>query len=370
MSGLSAQLLAVLANGWLAASALLLLALAVDRPALLPPRARHLGLLASIGTTVLLALGGGAGWGREAAWLSAGARGIQDAAIAVGPGSPAAAWLAPVWMAVALALLVREAGGHLRLRCLRRTCRPAAAGEREAASLPDGLPLLVGADGSPLALGLVRAAVYLPERCFRDLSPGSLRAVAGHEAAHARWRDPATWALARLARIVLWPVAPLWVLERRLHRASEEAADAAAAAESRLEARAEYCRTLLAVASWSEGRRWSRGAPAIAAGRLERRLRAVLRPRRPGRRQAAVAAAVTLATLALLAALPWARPERVYETPALGRELDSEAFLGRLEEAGVPVAREGKDRIRIVIPAGDERVERIVRETVREERRP
>lgn len=371
MNGMAAPLLAVLVNGWLAGSILLLLALVLDRRTVLPARARHMVVLACVVSTLPLALGAGAGWGGEAVRTATAGRVVQEVEIAVGPGSPAAGWIGPIWVAVAGVLLVREVVGHTRLRRVRHAWRPADPAERSAVGWPRGLPLSTGPGGAPLALGLLRPEVYLPERSFLELSPVGLRAVGAHERAHARWRDPATWAVARVVRIVLWPVLPLGLLERRLHRAAEEAADAAATAAAGREARAEYCRTLLVVAGWVSTRAVRGRIPAMAVRGLEGRLRAVLRPGPPGRRRGVAAAAGTLATLALLGALPWARPAAVPGEPTspLTGSVERQGVLDLLRKTRVAVSEEGDDPIRIVVPGRDERVQRL-RQVVVEEGPP
>ena len=173
MSAVAPALLAVLVNGWLAGSTLLLLALALDRPRLLSARARHLVLLGCLGTSALLAVRAREWWvgGVVAA---AGGGTIPSAEITLDGTWPVARWLAAVWLVVAAWLLVREGVGHRRLRRLRSTWRPAGRAERALVGWRGDprVRLLTGTGGAPLTLGLRRPAVYLPARSFRELPRG------------------------------------------------------------------------------------------------------------------------------------------------------------------------------------------------------
>lgn len=371
MSGIATYLLTVLFNGWLAAGTLLLVVLVLDRPSLLAARARHLVVLAAVAISAVLATGAGGGWGGAVLRAARPGQGFEPAEVSLGPADPMGAWIGPIWAAVAGALVLRELVGHRRLRRRRDGWRAASPSARAAAGWRDGFPLLTGAAGTPLALGIRRPAVYLPERSFRELSPPGLRSVAAHERAHARWRDPATWAAARLVRILLWPVLPLGLLERRLRRLAEEAADAEATAGADDGTRAEYCRTLLAVARWRSRDRASGPAPAMADVDLESRLRTVLRPRRPGRMAGPVVAASGLALAALLAFLPWTRPAPASALAGPGASGPSAAeratFLETLRNAGAEASWQD-DRIRIVIRDGDPELRHVVRQAVRDVR--
>jgi hypothetical protein len=227
MTDLAPRLVEVALNGWLAGLSLALLVLCLRGLRAGPARARHLAVLGAVALTALLALIPAADrW--TAIWEGIdGGPPAETLEVPVPSGSWPGAWVGPVWVAVAGLLLLREGIGHIRLRRLRQSWRPVARELRRALEWPDRIPLVTGGPeglATPLTVGLLRPAVYLPERALRELDPAKLAAVARHELAHARWSDPASWALVRVARILLWPVAPLWVLERLFHLEAEEAA--------------------------------------------------------------------------------------------------------------------------------------------------
>jgi hypothetical protein len=335
MSDLAPWLMEVALNGWLAGLALAFLALCLRGLRVAPPRARHLAVLAAVALTAFLALVPVTGrW--TAFWE--GVDGGPPAAsleVPVPPGAGFESWVGPVWATVAGLLLLREGVGHVRLRRLRQSWRPVAPEVRRALAWPDRLPLVTGGAAglaTPLTVGLLWPAVFLPERALRELEPAETLAVARHELAHARWRDPATWALARVARIVLWPVAPLWALERLLHLEAEEAADTAAVAGASDRGRTEYARMLVAVARWRSALPRFVGAPGIAETALAVRVRRLLTPAPPRRIAGVAGAAALILTLVGLAGMP--RFETRFGGP-------------RAERA---VSGTEKDNVRIVIP--------------------
>ncbi len=82
-------------------------------------------------------------------------------------------------------------------------------------------------EGSPMAWGLFRPAIVLPNRFFKQFTPAEQRVVLAHELAHLTSRDPEWYSIADLCRTLLWWHPAIWWARRRLHQTSEMAADEA-----------------------------------------------------------------------------------------------------------------------------------------------
>jgi hypothetical protein len=138
---------------------------------------------------------------------------------------PAADLFVPVvWIGGALLLLTRDAVGHLRLHRERWTDAPAEL--RALLDWPADVPLAIGSDApmtiGPMTIGLLRPRVVLPAQL--DFPLETMRRIAKHELAHARWRDPLVYAALRAVAAVFW-MSPLWLLLRWVRREREAAAD-------------------------------------------------------------------------------------------------------------------------------------------------
>jgi len=173
--------------------------------------------------------------------------------------------------------------------------------------------LLRGGPGAmPMALGVFRAAVLLPEDCD-EWSDERRRAVLTHELAHVQRLDCLTQALAHVACALYWFHPLAWLAARRLRVERERACDDLVL---RVGASGpDYAQELLQLA------RSLRASPSAAlAGvamarpsQLEGRLLAILDPRQerraPSRPAAAVAATLAGGLLVPVAAVePWSPP--------------------------------------------------------------
>jgi beta-lactamase regulating signal transducer with metallopeptidase domain len=78
---------------------------------------------------------------------------------------------------------------------------------------------------TPLAFGLHRPAVVLPERLIDAVSDEEMRDVLLHEMAHLSRRDPLVVLLQAVARALYWPIPTAHALIRALRRAGEELCD-------------------------------------------------------------------------------------------------------------------------------------------------
>jgi beta-lactamase regulating signal transducer with metallopeptidase domain len=168
--------------------------------------------------------------------------------------------------------------------------------------------LLVTADTpSPLGWGLRRPVILIdPATAARD---AEAEAVMAHEMAHVARHD---WPMLIVSRIVLalfWFNPLMWLLDRRLSDASEEAADMHAI---RRVDRASYAQTLLTSVRLAAGPGLP-ATPMVGRSNLGRRIRAVLDDPAPGARSGlwtatactvAMASALTIAALELLPAKP------------------------------------------------------------------
>jgi beta-lactamase regulating signal transducer with metallopeptidase domain len=139
-----------------------------------------------------------------------------------------------VWVVGLFIALLRVAAGWWRVAALGRAARPLDAG-RHGAALAEagralgtaGLPPIVIARGAagPLAVGVLRPRVVLPEGLTEALLPEALRDVLIHECAHLLRRDPWVGLLQRLAGAIFWPHPFVHYVNAQLSRAREEVCD-------------------------------------------------------------------------------------------------------------------------------------------------
>ncbi|MEM7473433.1 MAG: M56 family metallopeptidase [Planctomycetota bacterium] len=134
--------------------------------------------------------------------------------------------------------------------------------------------------GSPVVVGFGRGArILLPVGFVDDLSQEQLSQVLIHEVAHILRRDPMTQMFARFVIAVWWWCPLVWILDKKLRQASEEACDDFVI--SNFEP-AQYGTTLLTL-----GKLMNHGLPTVGTAgifgskwNLERRIRGILDPRR------------------------------------------------------------------------------------------
>ncbi|WP_422928824.1 M56 family metallopeptidase [Singulisphaera sp. PoT] len=147
---------------------------------------------------------------------------------------------------------------------LRRRSRLAPQSSRELLEqiIGDGRAtpdlLLSGRLAQPVAVGLLRPTIILPERFIEEEPRCRLEAALAHEWAHLRNGDLRWIALSGLLMPVLFAHPAYWWLRRRTREDQELLADAAAAT-----GRADYAEALL---SWA--RRMPRPLPLSVAGSL------------------------------------------------------------------------------------------------------
>ena len=199
-------------------------------------------------------------------------------------------WLAIVYFAGVLVLLLRLAFGTLRAHLLVR--RATLTGGRRTSA----------ACAAPITIGLLRPVVIFPQS-WCAWSPEQLSAVLIHEGEHVRRRDPLVQWLALLNRAIFWfhPVA--WWLERRLSALAEEVCDAAVI--QRGHDPRDYSQYLLELARavGQSGARVRALGMAMPGSSLPSRIRQILSSAPPPRltRVRAISLAVTLAGLSVMA---------------------------------------------------------------------
>lgn len=261
--------------------------------------------------------------------LTLGAAQPSTAATAEAPtGTPfgrRAAWVAlVVWMIGAGLLLGRLAYAVVVLERLRGRSRPLAGGRVEGlmAEVAGALGMRAAPRvrtserlAGPVACGVARPLILLPEDFAHRADDSQLRDVLIHEAAHLARLDPLFGLLQRLAGAIFWPHPLMVLLNRELTRAREEVCDNHVL---RLGDRARYARLLLDLA---ESFRASASPPALTAAgllparwRLADRVAGLLDERRDlmvrvDRRVSGGLIALTLLAVAPLAVLGTARRE-------------------------------------------------------------
>ncbi len=218
-----------------------------------------------------------------------------------------------IWLVGTIVLAARLVRGLLVLAELRRLARPIAIESRgsvaERVRTAMGLAELPTiADSSrlagPVALGVLRPMVILPEGWAESMTDDRLVAVLIHECAHIVRRDPLIGLLQRLVELIYWPHPLVHWLNHRLSRTREEACDDLVLAHADP---VDYAWTLLGLAEGREPARWPRGALALLgpAWRLEDRIAGILDPARtvaPRAPQALTFAAATILLTAGIAA--------------------------------------------------------------------
>jgi TonB family protein len=197
-----------------------------------------------------------------------------------GPDWPVALWISGAF----LVLLPALTGRLLLIRTMRRA-RPACDESwlvlvRELAHelgmrRPPRLLIMPGRV-MPLAFGLIRPAILLPEECS-EWTAMRKRIVLLHELMHVRRRD-GVWQLFANIITALWWFQPMtWLARRRLRQASEEACDAQVLAAGVRPS--DYATQLVDIARKSQLGLLSRAAICMARkDELEPRLVRILTP--------------------------------------------------------------------------------------------
>jgi beta-lactamase regulating signal transducer with metallopeptidase domain len=148
-------------------------------------------------------------------------------------------------------------------------------------ALGGGLPpiLISGRITGPVAVGIWRGAVVLPQGLAEMLTPEQLRHVLLHECAHVALRHGLGGMAQRLADLLFWPHPLVRLLGREMVVAREEICDNVALQET---GAACYARTLLAVAEGaSTAPEYASALALLGPGpSLEHRIAGLLDPRR------------------------------------------------------------------------------------------
>jgi beta-lactamase regulating signal transducer with metallopeptidase domain len=210
------------------------------------------------------------------------------AAIAPAPGGGRAwrGWLVIAWAAGALAALLPYLVSLAAAARMRRSARTVTDGPwaallgelAEAMGVGRRPALLVsGRAAVPMASGLVRPAIVLPESA-EAWPDARRRVVLLHELAHVRRLDLATRALAQAARAIHWFNPLVYLAARRLDAERERACDDLVLAAGMRAS--EYAAHLVEIARGiSAARRWGAWAAAVPMAepsRLEDRVHAIL----------------------------------------------------------------------------------------------
>jgi beta-lactamase regulating signal transducer with metallopeptidase domain len=193
-----------------------------------------------------------------------------------------AGWLVLLWGAGTLLLVTFTALGHLvAMRLLSgAAATPLPEPLRCRLGLPPRIPVQVtAATAQPVVAGVLRPRIVLPPT-FLDWPLAQQRAVIAHELAHIERGDVRTALACRLARALWWMHPLVWLLDRRVALAREQACDdRALGAESDANA-PNYAAALVAVAR--QVRASHRSPPPTLAmtstSQLAARVQSLLRP--------------------------------------------------------------------------------------------
>jgi bla regulator protein blaR1 len=169
--------------------------------------------------------------------VTATVRALRDRATAFA-ASPLARSLAGVfvllWIAGTAWRLLRLGFAWAAVRRMLRSARRLpVAHTAMPARMPVGVAVLVSERATvPMALGLTRPCVVLPERLVREADPSQVRHVIAHELAHVERGDLKALLIERVLLAIFWWSPLLHAAMRRLHEAREMACDDRAAGEA------------------------------------------------------------------------------------------------------------------------------------------
>lgn len=194
-----------------------------------------------------------------------------------------------IWLFGSLLLVFRAAAGWYRLAAVLRRARPVSAshfiapleGALQSLGVQGTRPtLLVSPEvASPLAAGLWRPRVVLPEAIPAHVTSDQLQQILVHEIAHVVRRDPAVVLLQHIVAVLFWLHPLVHVLNRRLAKAREEVCDNYVLGTTDAPT---YSRTLLLLAEMATTARPLPGSVPLFTSRwrLESRIAGILDERR------------------------------------------------------------------------------------------
>lgn len=143
-------------------------------------------------------------------------------------------WIAAIYLAGVMLMLLRLLAGHLRIARVRAAATPITTGPcvEFLARLTEQWNLKVrpvltcaGQIVVPQVTGLLRPTILLPASVLSSLSAGELELILAHELAHIRRYDLWVNLLQRLAEIVLFFNPALWYLSQRISLLREYCCD-------------------------------------------------------------------------------------------------------------------------------------------------
>ena len=220
-------------------------------------------------------------------------------------------WLAVGWLAGVAAFaciaLTKAARTILWLRRERRTL-PRTSGdsfEETFRSLrvkhPPRVWLIEGV-GQPFVWGILRGAIYLPDRFTRIEDEEHRRDILAHEISHVLRFDAAVNILQIIAQAIFWFHPLLWWANQRIRREREKCCDEMAIAHLGAKPK-DYSSAI--VRTLIQAQESARPVPSLAVAgpvkNIEERIRAMLRPGKRFHTHPSLAVATTVVLIALVA---------------------------------------------------------------------
>lgn len=195
--------------------------------------------------------------------------------------------LSALWLAVALLLLLYNAGSSILLKKKLRHAAPLSPGVYETAHLQ-----------TPFVFGVIRPAIYLPA----SLEEKNRKFVLTHERIHIRRRDYLIKLLAFSLSCIHWFNPLAWLSFFLMCQDMETACDERVVRQLGFSVRKDYAAALLSLAS---GKQITFGAPpAFGKNAVRSRVLHVLSCRQPAPWKRALAVCLLASCLLILAAVP------------------------------------------------------------------
>jgi TonB family protein len=167
---------------------------------------------------------------------------LNPAAVAPTPTWDAGAWLALIYLAGVVALLLRLGIARWRLRRQLRAATPLP-------SMMEGARIWRHPTLGPCVAGVWRPRIVLPAALIDGPADAQARTfILRHELAHIQRRDPLLALALQIGCCLAWPVLPLWIAAGRMRTLMEQACDERAVAGADGAARRRYGELLLELA--------------------------------------------------------------------------------------------------------------------------